>query len=300
MNDKPKSSKIISVLMSIVFWILTVFFLIMAVGFITSPVMLLCFLGCAIFSCPLINRLPIKVSFRIRIPVILVLFIIAGFSTPPYIENEQDNSNAIAEINPPDSTKNTDKEDKSIKETDSENETNNETDMVNSEDLTSDISNNPEEPITEDAASHSIKNSSVEEILSEEEFKAQCTELWHDDVFFSDSLSVGDYVKLDLFLEEERYFNADSIYNNIASDFINEHNLQRSFYYCGVRREDEMSYMGGQLSLYFPEDCGYSASDMTVGDHLIFYGEVIEFSTNTVDGYNYCGIIPRYIENNGQ
>lgn len=300
MNEKPSTPKIVSLIVSLAFWILTFFFLIMALGFITSPVMLVCLVGCAFFSCPLTHKLPIKIGFKIRIPIILILFIVAGFDTPPYVETELEDSNNIEDTIPSDATQSAEKDEESISEIQPKDNSNDKTDVANLDDAVSDTLNEPEETVTEETTPPSTEPFDIEEVISEEDFKAQCMELWHDDVFFSDSLSVGDYVKLDLFLEEERFFNADSIYNNIVSDFINEHNLKRDFYYCGVRREDEISYMGGQLSLYFPEDCGYSASDMNVGDHLILYGEVIEFSTYTMDGYNYCGIIPRYIENNGQ
>lgn len=136
--------------------------------------------------------------------------------------------------------------------------------------------------------------------LSEEEYKDLCTELWYDDIFFSEENLDGKLVKLDLFVEEERFFKAESLYNSMAVDFINEFDLQRNFYYCGVQRENENSYVGGQISMYFPRDCGYSTSDMTEGDHLIVYGEIISYSRLTYDGYNSCSIIPRYIENNGQ
>lgn len=134
----------------------------------------------------------------------------------------------------------------------------------------------------------------------EENFKLQCKELWHDDIFFSNSISKGNYVKLDLFVEEARFFDTVAAYAWPSSDLITDYDLQKDFFYCGVQREDEYSYVGGQINLFFSNQYECSSSDISVGDHLIVYGEVIEFSTNTADGYNYCSIIPRYIENNGQ
>ena len=137
-------------------------------------------------------------------------------------------------------------------------------------------------------------------VLSDDEYKAQCAELWYDNIFFSEDNLEGQLVKLNLFVEESRYFNADSMYNVTASDFIKKWDLQRDFYYCGVQREGENSYVGRQISMYFTNTCGYSAGNMAVGDHIVIYGEIIDYSTMSWDGYNSCGIIPRIIENNGQ
>ncbi|MEZ3488333.1 MAG: zinc-ribbon domain-containing protein [Lachnospiraceae bacterium] len=138
------------------------------------------------------------------------------------------------------------------------------------------------------------------DLLPENEYKAQCEPLWHDDIFFSKDNLEGKYVQLDLFVEESYFFEADAIYNSFATDFIKEFDLQRDFYKCGVQRKDTDSYMGGQIELYFSNSCGHSASEMTVGDHLIVYGKIIDYSTHSADGYNACSIIPKYIDNNGQ
>lgn len=134
-------------------------------------------------------------------------------------------------------------------------------------------------------------------VLTEEEYKAQCEELWHDDIFFSDSDLNGRYVKLDLFVEEERFYDAETVmYNSMVSDFLQEYDLKRTFYFCGVNRKDEIaSYMGGQVSLYMPNDFDM---ELTIGDHLIFYGEIIDYSTMSLDGYNSCYLLPKFIENN--
>ena len=83
---------------------------------------------------------------------------------------------------------------------------------------------------------------------------------------------------------------------NMNVDFINEHNLQREFLDCGVLRKDANSYVGGQISLYFSDDGDYKASDFEIEKKIIIYGDIVDYSTNTWDGYNTCGIVPRYIE----
>lgn len=135
-------------------------------------------------------------------------------------------------------------------------------------------------------------------VLTEEEYKAQCEELWHDDIFFSEDNLEGKFVKLDLFVEEERFYDAETVmYNSMVSDFLKQYDVKRTFYFCGVNRKGEIaSYMGGQVSLYIPNDFDM---ELTVGDHLIFYGEIIEYSTMSWDGYNSCYLLPKFIVNNG-
>lgn len=132
--------------------------------------------------------------------------------------------------------------------------------------------------------------------LTEEDYKELCVELWHDDIFFSKENLVGKHVKLNLLIEEDKYFKADSIYNSTVVDFVNKYNLQRELYACGVLREDSDSYVGGQIYLYFSDDYNCKASDHETGQEIIIYGDIVDYSTNTWDGYNTCGVIPRYTE----
>lgn len=132
--------------------------------------------------------------------------------------------------------------------------------------------------------------------LSESDYKSQCLELWHDDVFFSDEDLQGRLVKMDLFIEERRFFKAEATYDPTASDFINKYDLHRDFFKCGVKRSDADSYIGGQLNLYFTNNYDCSPDNYNEGDHLIIYGEIVNYSTFTYDGYNSCSIIPRFIE----
>lgn len=136
--------------------------------------------------------------------------------------------------------------------------------------------------------------------LSEEEYKKLCEELWHDDIFFSEDNLEGKHVKLDLFVEESRFFKTEAHYIESVSRMIDEYNLCRDLFSCGVQREAENSYVLGQISLYFSNDYDISPSDISIGDHLIVYGEIIDYSKDYYDGYNDCHIVARYIENKGQ
>lgn len=130
----------------------------------------------------------------------------------------------------------------------------------------------------------------------EDEYKEKCTEMWHDDIFFSKSNLKGRYVKLDLFVEEGRFWSLEQSMASPTYEFIQKYNLQRSFYFCGVNRQEEYSYIGGQLNMYISNDSDCSEIDIVAGDHLIVYGQIVDYSRNTLDGYNECYFIPRFIE----
>ena len=130
--------------------------------------------------------------------------------------------------------------------------------------------------------------------LSEQQYKEYCEELWHDDVFFSKDNLKGRHVRLEVYIEESMRF--ETFPDQTVIDFINEYNLQRDLFACGVSRGEPNSYVGGQISIYFSDDYGYKQSYYETGQELIIYGEIVDYSRNTWDGYNICGVIPRYID----
>lgn len=159
----------------------------------------------------------------------------------------------------------------------------------------SETSNQSDKDEAVESTEISQKEESVD-VMTEEEYKKYCEELWHDDIFFSEENLKGHHVRLEIYIEEGGYF---EIYTDQTTrDFIDEYNLQRNLFACGVSRGEPNSYVGGQISLYFSDDYGYKQSDYETGQELIIYGEIIDYSTNTWDGYNVCGVIPRYIEKN--
>jgi len=127
--------------------------------------------------------------------------------------------------------------------------------------------------------------------LSESDYKSKCNELWHDDIFFSKTDLDGQYVKLDLFAEEPRYFN--SVQDSDTTDFIKKYDIKRDFTLCGINRKDANSYVNGQITLYMPKSI-----DITIktGGHYIVYGQIVEYSRTSSNGYNKCSLLPKYIE----
>lgn len=157
--------------------------------------------------------------------------------------------------------------------------------------------------IQTNSSTQSIENEVLEEtteneevILSEEEYKELCEELWYKDIFFSEENLKGKNIKILVYVEEQKFFKAESIYDSTTSDFINKYSLKRDLLACGVRRKDEDSYVGGQINLYFSDDFDIDPMECSTGEQYIVYGEIVDYSRNTWDGYNICGVIPRYME----
>lgn len=152
-------------------------------------------------------------------------------------------------------------------------------------------------PMETPASQASGPIASTDQVLSEDEYKALCEELWYDDIFFSKESLNGKYVKLYLFIEEEKLITADDmIYDSLVSTFVHDHDLERTYYECGVLRQNTNSYVGGQIELFIPKDSNCLPDDFGVEKKIVLYGEIINYSTVTWDGYNECGVIPRYIE----
>lgn len=132
--------------------------------------------------------------------------------------------------------------------------------------------------------------------LSESEYKQKCRTLYYDDVFFGEENLDEQLVKLDLLVSEGMFFTSEDMQKGFLNDFYYEHNLQRDFYKCCVKREGENSYVGQQITMFFTEDYNLDYRDFYVGQKITVYAEVVMWSDNTMDGYNSLYIIPRYYE----
>ena len=132
--------------------------------------------------------------------------------------------------------------------------------------------------------------------LTEEEYKALCEELYYDEVFFGDDNLEGKYVKLHLMLSEKYYFTNDDMYMQTWKEINDKYSLNRDFFKCCVLREEENSYVGRQINMWFSNENGIDPNNYDVGNKVTVYAEVISWSNNTWDGYNSVTIIPKYIE----
>lgn len=135
-----------------------------------------------------------------------------------------------------------------------------------------------------------------ENVLSEEEYKESCVELFYDDIFFSKDDLEGKDVKLNLFVSELYELRAKDMYYDYIQEMFGEYNLQRNFLKCCVLREGTESYMGEQINVLFSNDYELNATDYSGGEKITVYGKIIGYSTNSWRGYNKCEFMPLYIE----
>lgn len=136
----------------------------------------------------------------------------------------------------------------------------------------------------------------MEPILSEEEYKSICIELYYDDIFFGKEDLEGEYLKLHLFLSEKYYFTKDNMYSSTYKEYDEKYNMNKDFYKCCVLHKDTNSYVGQSINMWFSDDFELVPSDYETGQKIVVYAKVISWSNNTWDGYNSVTIIPRYIE----
>lgn len=148
-----------------------------------------------------------------------------------------------------------------------------------------------EEPTTEPTA-----EPTVEPILTEEEYKSLCNELYYDDVFWGEEDLENQYVKLHLFLSEKYYFTVDNMYSSTYKKYYKKYKMNKDFYKCCVLRKEENSYAGRSINMWFSDNYELNPSDYKLGQKIIVYAQVVSWSDNTMDGYNSVTIIPRYIE----
>ena len=132
--------------------------------------------------------------------------------------------------------------------------------------------------------------------LSEEEYKNACIELFYDDVFFGKENLEGKLVKLHLFLSEKYYFTNEDMLKDSLSACFEKYNLNRNFYKCCVLRKDTDSYVGKQINLWFSNNFSIEPDNYKTGQKIIVYAKVVNWSNNTMDGYNSVTAIPKYIE----
>ena len=132
--------------------------------------------------------------------------------------------------------------------------------------------------------------------LTEEEYKALCEELYYDEVFFGDENLEGKYVKLHLMLSEKFYFTADAMYSDTWLTYAKKYSINRDFYKCCVLRENQNSYVGKQITMWFSDKNGIDPNNYDVGNKVTVYAEVISWGKDAWDGFNNVTIIPKYME----
>lgn len=129
--------------------------------------------------------------------------------------------------------------------------------------------------------------------LSKKEYIKKSKHLYYDDVFFGDKSLKGQLLQLDLFIEEKRKLD---IYDYNAQSFVDEYKVNPSFWFCGVKRKDDDSYVGSTINVFVYEKDEKMYDIMNKSDKITVYGEVLKWSKNTWDGYNEIYFVVKYIK----
>lgn len=136
-----------------------------------------------------------------------------------------------------------------------------------------------------------VVNAEIE--LTEEEYKNQCREIYYDDIFF-DELTLGEKVKIHVFIAEKYRYSFSDIMGIIVEDITKQYNLLKECIgACAMHEEtkDDIlpSYFGKQFYLMFSEDSEFTIDNYKTGQRFVVYGEVIQ---------TYSGpfVLPKYIE----
>lgn len=136
----------------------------------------------------------------------------------------------------------------------------------------------------------------IEEPEDEGSYKEICNHLYYDDVFFGEEDLEGAFVKIDLFIAERRQITSEALANYSFEKLYENNNLYKDFFFACVLRENEDSYVGESISLFFNQDYDFAPEDFEEGQKITIYGKIIHWSDNTMSGYNQVFVVPKYIE----
>lgn len=136
-----------------------------------------------------------------------------------------------------------------------------------------------------------VVNAEIE--LTEEEYKNQCREIYYDDIF-SDELTLGEKVKIHVFIAEKYRYSFSDMMGIIVEDIAKQYNLLKECIgACAMHEETKddtiPSYFGKQFYLMFIEDSELSIDNYKTGQYFFVYGEVIKTDNGVF-------VLPKYIE----
>lgn len=130
--------------------------------------------------------------------------------------------------------------------------------------------------------------------LTEEEYKEKCKEMWYEDITFSDKSLEGEYVKVELYIQDNSVIDP---YDLMMSDKTEEYNLDNECCLVGIYSKDKDSYgSGNDVGILFSKDYDFKSSDYTPGTYLTLYGKIIDYGIDYWSGHNSAWFMPKYIE----
>lgn len=129
--------------------------------------------------------------------------------------------------------------------------------------------------------------------LSEDEYKAQCKEMFYDD-FFNRKPNVGEYVKIYALTSTKYKYSSGDMQGILTKDITKQYNLALNSLGCCVLHEETKndavpSYFGKHIYIMFVKDAELNLDSFKTGQNIIIYGEIIKNN-------NGIFVLPKYIE----
>lgn len=136
-----------------------------------------------------------------------------------------------------------------------------------------------------------------ENLLSEDEFKARCKEMYYEDITFSEKNLEGEYVKVKLYIEDSGVINPKKYYDSGVEELITKYHLDQTMSMVGIYSKDTNSYgSGSDVGILYSSDTGYTGTDFPAGTYITLYGKIINYAIDNWSGHNSAYFMPKYIE----
>lgn len=148
---------------------------------------------------------------------------------------------------------------------------------------------------SEEAFSGFAEQKPVKLPSTREEYEEVCEELYYSDVFGGEEDLTGKYVKMELFLSEERHFTEENKLDSQYGQLYRQYSLRDNFHFACVLHEGTESYMGEIIYLWYSNNYEHKAEDFELGDKITIYGKVVYCNNNTWNG-NKVGVVPKFID----
>ena len=121
--------------------------------------------------------------------------------------------------------------------------------------------------------------------LTESEYKANCQEIYNDDIF-KNTIPVGQFVKVRVMASEKYKYGRTDMWGIITEDITEKYSLERNSLGCTVMHESTKndavpSYFGEQIYVMFQEGGVLNLDTFKTGQKFTLYGEVIQNKNGT-------------------
>lgn len=139
------------------------------------------------------------------------------------------------------------------------------------------------------------KNIANMELLSKDEFKANCDSMNFKDMTDSTEDLSGRYVKIHIKLTDHKIFTKESGKRNCLGDLVDKYKIDDNVWYGKLFYERTEEYIGNFIWVYFADNEEYNLDNLRENQELTVYGMVLNYEVN--DGFhNKFDFLVVYIE----